>query len=56
MSLDIKNNVEKLLFFLSQSVGGHAIYRQKHHFGIPGVRTDWRSDVRSSDYQNFSNA
>ena len=55
VSVDVKNNVEKdttlLLFFLSESPGGHASSRQKHldlpvvsylffNIGMPVVRTD----------------
>ena len=60
-----------MLLFLSESPGGHAISRQKprvpfglpyllielFYIGIPAVRTDvGRMDVRSRDYQNFSDA
>ena len=71
-NVDIENKVEKdstsLLFFLSNSPGGHAIFRQNHlellvvsyllseifYICMPVVRSDGRSGVRSRDYQNFS--
>ena len=57
-----------LLFFLSKSPGCPEISRQKHlqlplvsyllielfYIGMPVVRTVGWSDVRSRDYQNFS--
>ena len=57
-----------LLFFLSKSPGSPEISRQKHlqlplvsylltelfYIGMPVVRTVGWSDVRSRDYQNFS--
>ena len=57
-----------LLFFLSKSTDGPEISRQKHfqlplvsyllielfYIGMPVVRTVEWSDVRSRDYQNFS--
>ena len=72
--LFLSNNVEKdttlLLFFLSKSLGGHAIFFQikpcvtfglpyllieLFYIGMPVVRTDGRAiGVRSHDYQIFS--